>query len=103
MPAEPPIACSLDASQMSDRLAEAAAIGAESLFDVREQGERKLLLFRAGEGVQSRLERIVAAELECCPFLSLELTAEPDALVLTIAGPDDAQPIVDEMAAAFAS
>jgi hypothetical protein len=103
MPDEHPIACSLSAGELSTRLDEIAAVGHDALDSVRTTGARSVLRFRPEQGVRGRLESIVAAEAECCAFLSLGLRDEAGALVLTIEAPAEAEPVVAEMVAAFAS
>ena len=44
--------------------------------------------------VQRADPRDYVAEAECCPFLSLDLRRDGDALELTITGPDEAAPII---------
>jgi len=56
------------------------------------------LRFRAADGVEGSLRALVAAERECCPFLDFELASEEDELVLRIAGPPQALPILDAFA-----
>jgi hypothetical protein len=100
---EQPVACSLNASELQVRLAEIAAAGAEALIASEAEGDRHLLRFRAGTETRRRLERIVAAEAECCSFLELELELSEagSELVLAIAAPGDGQAVADELAAAF--
>lgn len=97
-----PIACSLDASELKQRLAAIAEIGAGSLISSETVGDRRLLRFQASEGTRRRLEEIVAAEAGCCSFLDLSLTVEPGELALTIAAPEGGQAIAEELARAFA-
>lgn len=97
-----PIACSLDAGELEDRLALIAEIGAESLISREVDGGRHHLRFRASAATRTQLEKIVAAEEKCCSFLDLALTDEGEELSLSIAAPRDAQALADELAAAFA-
>jgi hypothetical protein len=97
-----PVACSLSAGDLEQRLAAIAAIGADSLIARSVEGGRHELRFRADATTRERLEAIVAAEAECCSFLDLALHEDGGELVLSIAAPTDAQPIADELAAAFA-
>jgi hypothetical protein len=97
-----PIACSLGASDYERRLAEIAAVAGESLTDHAVQDGRHILRFRARHATRERLSAIVAAEADCCPFLDLELQDTEDGLVLTIAAPEEGQPIAEELALAFA-
>jgi hypothetical protein len=96
-----PIACSLGASDLQQRLAEIAKIGADSLTDRAVEDGRHVLRFRADATTRERLDAIVAAEADCCSFLDLSLVEDADELVLTIAAPDDAQPVADDLALAF--
>lgn len=102
MPADKPVACSLGAGGLEQRLAAIAEVGADSLIDRSAEGGRHLLRFRSDTTTRRRLEDIVAAEAECCSFLDLSLVEEGNELVLSIAAPGDGQAIADELAGAFA-
>jgi hypothetical protein len=41
----------------------------------------------------------VAAERECCPFLTMDLRTAGDELVLEVTGPEAAAPIIAELLA----
>lgn len=97
-----PIACSLGANDLQQRLDRIAEVGAASLIDRDVEGGAHALRFRAGETTRRRLEEIVAAEAECCSFLQLELIELEGELVLTLAAPLDGQAVADALAAAFA-
>lgn len=90
-----PLACSLTGPELKDRLAEIAAAGEHA---VRVGDE---LRFPAGASMRERLERIIAAESHCCPFLSFELRESGDELVLTVEAPPDAEPVAAELRQAF--
>jgi hypothetical protein len=98
-----PVACSLDAADLEQRLAAIAAVGADSLIAHEVRGGRHLLRFRGDGATQRRLEEIVAAEAQCCAFLDLSLSDEDGELLLAIVAPDDAQAVADGLAAAFGS
>jgi hypothetical protein len=95
---ELPLACSLDAPALAGRLAEMRAIGRDAFLSADPSG---VLRFRAAPDVRLRLERIVAAEAACCPFLGLELEEERDALRLTVTAPEGAEPVVAGLVEAF--
>jgi hypothetical protein len=97
-----PIACSLGTSELGQRLAEIAEVGAGSLIDRSVEGDRHRLRFRADAPTRRRLEEIVAAEAECCSFLDLSLEEQGGDLVLSIGAAGGGQPVADELAAAFA-
>lgn len=97
-----PIACSLSAGDLKQRLAAIAEIGKESLIDQATERGQHLLRFRSDAATRKRLEEIVAAEAECCSFLVVALEERDGDLILSIAAPEDGQPVADELGAAFA-
>jgi hypothetical protein len=101
MPGELPIACSLSATELPERLAEMAALGGDALVDTRTKALHAELRFAAGEGVRERVEAIVAAESTCCSFLTMSVSDKPDLVVLNIDAPEGAGVVLDEMVAAF--
>ena len=101
MPSEPPIACSLNAADLSARVREMADLGRAALLEARHEPTGAELRFAAGAGVRDRVERIVAAESRCCPFLAMSVSEEPDALVLSIDAPDGAELVLRELLDAF--
>jgi MerR family transcriptional regulator, copper efflux regulator len=101
MPDPKPVACSLGASELQTRLRETATVGAASLIAHDEDAGRHTLRFRADSKTRHKLEEIVAAEGECCPFLDLDLTERDGELVLTLVAPAEGQSIADELAVAF--
>jgi hypothetical protein len=92
-----PIACTLRPDEYDPRVAELSAFAERALRsrEPTERGER--LTFDAGEEIERRLRAVIAAEAECCAFLTIELRRADDALVLDISGPDAARPIIAEM------
>lgn len=98
-----PIACTLDENALRQRLAEIAALGAESLLGSEETGEGNILRFRNDESTRRRLEQIVSAEMECCSFLELEIDERDQDLLLALAAPGDGRAVADELARAFSA
>jgi hypothetical protein len=96
-----PVACSLGTSELKRRLAAIGSLGSESLVSHEAEGGRQILRFRGGAVVRRRLEEIVAAESECCPFLDLSLDELDGMLVLSISAPEEARPVADQLTAAF--
>lgn len=101
MPDEPPIACSLSATELPVRKAEMAELGRDALVEAHVEGTHAELRFTAGTGVRERVERIVAAESRCCAFLTLRVDDAPDEVRLTIDAPQDAEPVLAELVEAF--
>jgi hypothetical protein len=97
-----PVACSLGADDLQKRLAAIAKIGADNLTDRKLEDGCHVLRFSADAEVRKRLGEIVAAERECCSFLDLALVDDAGELVLTIGAPDEARPVADDLALAFA-
>ena len=95
------IACSLTAPELSRRLEEISALGHAALLDVRRAPGRAELRFSGAPEVRGRLDAIAAAESECCGFLTLTVTDERDAVVLSIDAPEEADPVLSDLVAAF--
>ena len=100
MTTDSPIACSLSADELPERLAETRAIGRDALLSVSPDGAQR---FRADQPTRERLEAIIAAESRCCSFLRFELTEERDELVLSVTAPEAAEPLALELVSAFAA
>jgi hypothetical protein len=98
-----PIACSLNVSEMSVRLAEMAEVGHRSLKSSDRAGSRALLRFDADRETRARLTQIVAAERECCAFLTFDLRSEGDQLTLSVQAPLGGELVLDEIVSAFAA
>jgi hypothetical protein len=96
------IACSLGAGELEERMAEIAAVGAGALIAHVVDDRRHVLRFRSGGDTRERLERIVAAEAECCAFLDLSLREERDEIVLSISAAGDGFVMATDLANAFA-
>jgi hypothetical protein len=99
--AEPPIACSLDRSALEARLAAAAEVGRAGLASRERVAGRHLLRFRSDPQIRARLEEIVSAERECCPFLSIDLAQRADGLELAIGAAAGSEETAEALAAAF--
>jgi hypothetical protein len=93
-----PIACSLDATELPKRLAEMSSLGQAALIDAQDDATSAELRFAAGTGVRARID---AAESQCCAFLDMTITDEPDTIVLTIEAPEDAGPVLAELVDTF--
>jgi MerR family transcriptional regulator, copper efflux regulator len=92
-----PIACSLTAAEYRQRVDEAGAITQTALRERQPIHGGARLTFADIDDVHERLERFVAAESKCCPFLTMQLTTTGQEVVLEVTGPADAAPIIEEL------
>ena len=77
------------------------SIGKGALVEAETSGPRATLQFQPDAATRERLEAIVAAESECCSFLTFGLAAEEGRLVLTIQAPEGGVPVMQELVDAF--
>jgi hypothetical protein len=101
MTSDLPIACSLSAGDLNDRLAEIADLGRDALLEADLVGFRADLRFARAPGIAQRLARIVVAESECCAFLTISVREDDDGLVLTIVAPEGAELVLEELVTGF--
>lgn len=101
MPTDQPIACSLSATELPQRLAEMAELGDAALLEIHRAGTRAELLFAAGATVRERLKEIVAKEARCCPFLNLALSETTGVITLHVQAPEAAEVALSEITEAF--
>jgi hypothetical protein len=101
MPDELPIACSLSAAALPARKAQMAGLGRDALVEAHVDRTHAELRFAAGAGVRERLESLVAAERQCCAFLTMLVDDAPDEVRLTIDAPEGAELVLAELVEAF--
>jgi hypothetical protein len=99
--ASSPIACSLSAAEYGERLAAISRVGGSSLINVEERPRQTVLHFRYSTKTRDELQTIVAQEADCCAFLDLSLETSDEELVLTLAAPEEARLIVDDLVRSF--
>jgi MerR family transcriptional regulator, copper efflux regulator len=92
-----PIACSLSAGDRAKRQRELVSLSSRVLGAETTAGGGTLIRLRPDGDTEGRLEQIVAAERECCPFLDLSLGEDSSGLTLLIEGPAGAEPVIAEM------
>jgi hypothetical protein len=94
---EQPIACTLSPDQYKDRTNELAGLTARALRSREPTADGERLTFTDSADTERELRAIIAAEASCCAFLRMDLQRVDDGLVLDIAGPQDARPIIAEL------
>ena len=90
-----PIACTLTPDGMTARLALIDALAADGLIDRTPTDAGLRVRLRDTPEVEQRTRELVAAESKCCAFLDFTLDREGGELVLDIAGPEDARPVIE--------
>jgi hypothetical protein len=91
----PPIACTLSAAGMSARQSLIDALSADGLLDRKPTDDGVRVRLRDTPDIERRTRELVAAEARCCAFLTFDLRRVEGALVLDIAGPPEARPVID--------
>jgi hypothetical protein len=92
-----PIACTLTPGQYRDRTGELAALAARALRSREQTSGGERLIFTDSQDTERELRAVIAAESSCCTFLRMDLQRAEGRLVLDIAGPQDARPIIAEL------
>ena len=98
-----PIACTLDAAEMSQRGDEIRALGHDGLEAVERRELSVTLRFRSDPAIRERVEGIVAAESRCCAFLDFRIVREKDATAVTIVAPEGGVAAMHQLADLFSA
>jgi hypothetical protein len=85
-------ACALDGPDRSARQAEWAALRAPARIGERRTRSTLTTTWRRDEHVRREIERLVAAEHECCPFFGFELTVGEETITLATTFPEGMPP-----------
>lgn len=93
---EPPIACTLDARQASNRQALIERLWADALIDLEPTATGMRAWLRDSPGVDRRVRELIAAESRCCAFLAFDLARDGGKLVLEISGSVEARPVIED-------
>ena len=91
-----PIACTLPPDGFAARMGLIDALAADGLIDRKDTERGVRVRLRDTPEIEQRTRELVAAESKCCAFLDFRLGREDDAIVLDIAGPDHARPMIDQ-------
>jgi len=89
-----PIACTLSPDQFRSRTGDLAALAARALRARTPTAAGERLVFAGDADTERELRAAVAAEARCCAFLRMDLRRTADGLVLDVAGPEDARPVI---------
>jgi hypothetical protein len=92
-----PVACTLIPNEYRRRTDDLAALAARGLRSREQTAHGERLTFEEREETERELRAVIEAEASCCAFLRMDLQRGDDGLVLEIAGPQDARPIIAEL------
>ena len=84
----------------TDDIAEASGIPRATLYYYFSSKD-EILQFLLTRMLQRLTEAVVAAESQCCAFLTMRVTDEPGAVVLIISAPERAEAVLAELVDAF--
>jgi hypothetical protein len=91
-----PIACSLGGGDLAARQRWLSDVQRRALAVERSAGAITLT-FSHDARLEVELHALAEAEAQCCGFLRLGVRRVGDSVELAVAGPPEAQPIIDEM------
>ena len=92
-----PIACSLNAGDLEERLRRLGELSANALVSRRSIPGGERLLFIDTPDTERALRAAIDAEASCCSFLTMTLERTRTGLVLDVTGPELARPIIAEL------
>jgi hypothetical protein len=94
---EQPIACTRSPDQYRGRTDDLAALAARALRSREPTAEGERLTFADSDETERELRAVIAAEAGCCAFLRMDLQRGERGLVLEIAAPQEARPMIAEL------
>jgi MerR family copper efflux transcriptional regulator len=91
-----PIACTLNATELDDRLSTVEALRRDALAGQSEIPGGVRMHLRNAPGIEARVRKLAAAESRCCAFLSFRIETTEDEVLLDITGAPEARPVINE-------
>jgi hypothetical protein len=89
-----PIACTLDAGRLPERVAEWQAFTRRSVLQVERDAHGARLLLANGDDVLVAAASLAQREKECCAFFDFALLLEPEARWLRVTVPAQADAVL---------
>lgn len=89
------IACTLSPADMARRGEELREIARAALVERARHAGGVRLVFDGSEAIEAALRDLIRREQECCAFLDFRLDSQEERLTLDIAGPNEAQGVLD--------
>jgi MerR family transcriptional regulator, copper efflux regulator len=91
-----PIVCTLDTHSVPERLAEWRALLDHAIETAPTRDGAVMVQFDGAVPV-AELARLVAAEQQCCAFLSFRITLDAEGITLEVNAPHEARGVVDSL------
>lgn len=100
--ADLPVACTLGLEDGAERMRRWKQLGERAVPTARRSGRELEVRFQAGPGVREELETLVAAEAQCCAFVTWTVLLGGEQSVLRVTPPEDRPGDIESIASAFA-
>ena len=77
-------ACSLDATERTERLREWEALRTDALIDEHATGDTTIVVLKRSADVKRRLDALIDAEKDCCSFLRFHVTEQDEQITVEV-------------------
>jgi hypothetical protein len=94
-----PIACTLDARDLKERLASIRELARDALLGFEREG--LVLSLRYDAGSADRVRKMVQGEERCCAFLRFDVEEDGGSIMVTVTAPEAARDAAGELFAQF--
>ena len=89
-----PIACSLDAGEVTERVQEWQALVASSVRELESDATTVRMVLDGADGALLRATALGQREKACCPFFDVSIDLAADARILTLGVPEGAEEVL---------
>ncbi len=86
-------ACSLDGTQLAERLEEWGRVTSRAIRR-RVDGGRMVADYPKDDALLRRIEELIEAEAECCSFMQFTVTEDAESFTVELRVPDDIAPAI---------
>jgi anti-sigma-K factor RskA len=93
-PGNAPLACSLDAAGLADRVGEWRALVASSVVSVDADATSVRLVLDPSDGALVAAVSLAQREKQCCPFFAVALDVAADRRTLSLTVPEGAEDVM---------
>lgn len=90
------VACSLDASELADRVAEFECVFASALVSYEREPTQLQLSLSVSGGDEVHVHDLFRREAECCPFFKFRIARDENALLVMMRVPEGAEQALDD-------